>query len=130
MILGPGFPIVWKGVVNDENHDVRMGVLPPHISGGLGTACYGMIRALTGMGHDILFVMPGPEVTETDSPVRVLSTTAIPLNEGPREESPAGRIDFEPIVSPLRPYINGLSPGNSCGPQGAYLPESFLVVSG
>ena len=103
---------------------------PPHISGGLGTACDGMTRALTGLGHDILFVMPGPEVIETDSPVRVLSTAAIPLTEGPHEESPAGRIDFEPIVSPLRPYINSLSSGNSFGPQGAYPPESFLAVSG
>ncbi|MEG1609604.1 MAG: glycosyltransferase family 4 protein, partial [Bilophila sp.] len=31
---------------------------PPHVSGGLGTACYGMTRALASRGTDILFVLP------------------------------------------------------------------------
>lgn len=31
---------------------------PPHLSGGLGTACYGMTRALAGKGTDVIFVLP------------------------------------------------------------------------
>lgn len=31
---------------------------PPHVSGGLGTACYGMTHALASRGTDILFVLP------------------------------------------------------------------------
>lgn len=31
---------------------------PPHLSGGLGTACYGMTRALASKGTDVLFVLP------------------------------------------------------------------------
>ena len=31
---------------------------PPHISGGLGTACYGMTRGLSRKGVDVLFVLP------------------------------------------------------------------------
>lgn len=31
---------------------------PPHISGGLGTACWGMTRALTARGTEIIFVLP------------------------------------------------------------------------
>lgn len=31
---------------------------PPHMSGGLGTACYGMTRALTQKGTEVLFVLP------------------------------------------------------------------------
>ncbi|MDQ5986082.1 MAG: Glycogen synthase [Syntrophus sp. SKADARSKE-3] len=101
---------------------------PPHISGGLGTACDGMTRALTGMGYDILFVMPHPgqEVTETDSPVRVLSTATIPLMDSPYEGSLAGRIDFASIVSSLRPYING----SLSVRRDPYPPDSFLAVSG
>ena len=31
---------------------------PPHIAGGLGTACYGMTKGLAHAGVDVLFVMP------------------------------------------------------------------------
>ncbi|EAZ79482.2 glycosyltransferase family 4 protein [Algoriphagus machipongonensis] len=31
---------------------------PPHISGGLGTACYGLIKGLTHHNQDIIFVVP------------------------------------------------------------------------
>ncbi|MDX2115928.1 MAG: glycosyltransferase [Planctomycetota bacterium] len=31
---------------------------PPFISGGLGTACYGLTRALDRMGHQVTFVLP------------------------------------------------------------------------
>jgi len=31
---------------------------PPFIAGGLGTACHGLTRGLSHLGHDILFVLP------------------------------------------------------------------------
>ena len=34
---------------------------PPHISGGLGTACFGMTQALAKKGADIIFVLPRVE---------------------------------------------------------------------
>ena len=33
---------------------------PPYISGGLGTACYGLTKALSAQGVDIIFVLPRP----------------------------------------------------------------------
>jgi glycogen synthase len=33
---------------------------PPLVSGGLGVACYGLARALNGMGVDVMFVLPKP----------------------------------------------------------------------
>jgi glycosyltransferase involved in cell wall biosynthesis len=33
---------------------------PPHISGGLGTACFGLTKALDGKGVEISFVLPQP----------------------------------------------------------------------
>ena len=41
---------------------------PPYKSGGLGTACYGMSRALAKKGTEILFVLPQ---TPSNAPVRV-----------------------------------------------------------
>ena len=31
---------------------------PPHIAGGLGTACYGMTRGLARNGVDVTFIVP------------------------------------------------------------------------
>ena len=31
---------------------------PPHIAGGLGTACYGIVKGLAYNGVETIFVMP------------------------------------------------------------------------
>ena len=46
---------------------------PPHISGGLGTACLGLTQGLTGHGARILFVLPKASGDETKGPSRFLS---------------------------------------------------------
>jgi len=52
---------------------------PPFISGGLGTACYGLTKAMSGLGTDILFVLPRPVSTPFSTHVRLVS---------PRPDSP------------------------------------------
>ncbi|MDX9822971.1 MAG: glycogen/starch synthase, partial [Syntrophales bacterium] len=51
---------------------------PPHMSGGLGTACYGMTKALVGRGHQILFVLPSAIEEACSSHVELLSASGIP----------------------------------------------------
>src|SRR2546423_5913752 len=46
---------------------------PPFISGGLGTACYGLTKAMSGLGTDIIFVLPRPVSTPFSTHVRVVS---------------------------------------------------------
>jgi len=52
---------------------------PPYISGGLGTACFGLTKALDALGHEVVFVLPRPIAgTSADKPgagskVRVLA---------------------------------------------------------
>ncbi|MFP4105868.1 MAG: glycosyltransferase [Phycisphaerae bacterium] len=46
---------------------------PPHISGGLGTACYGMTKALDAMGVDVCFVLPTPVPVSATSHVQFRS---------------------------------------------------------
>ncbi len=50
---------------------------PPYISGGLGTACYGLTKAMGRMGMDVTFLLPrmgpvrlvgGQEILESDFP--------------------------------------------------------------
>jgi len=49
---------------------------PPFISGGLGTACYGLTKAMSGIGTDIMFVLPRPVSTPFSTHVRLVSPRA------------------------------------------------------
>lgn len=66
---------------------------PPHISGGLGTACYGMARALREKGVEVTFVLPrASKAAETCDGMRLVQASDTPitpdlerrLNEGSR----------------------------------------------
>src|ERR1700689_2846156 len=46
---------------------------PPFISGGLGTACYGLTKAMSGIGTDIIFVLPRPVASPFSTHVRLVS---------------------------------------------------------
>jgi len=52
---------------------------PPFISGGLGTACYGLTRAMSQIGTDVLFVLPKPIETHSGSHVKLLSPKSAPV---------------------------------------------------
>src|SRR5882672_9115876 len=53
---------------------------PPFISGGLGTACYGLTKAMSSIGTDIMFVLPRPVSTPFSTHVRLVSPrTGSPL---------------------------------------------------
>ena len=50
---------------------------PPFISGGLGTACYGLTRALSEQGTEVLFVLPRPVPSTHTQHVRLLSPSEV-----------------------------------------------------
>jgi glycogen(starch) synthase len=50
---------------------------PPFIAGGLGTACYGLTKALDRLGHEVIFILPRPVDRSQASHVRLLSPEAI-----------------------------------------------------
>jgi glycosyltransferase involved in cell wall biosynthesis len=59
---------------------------PPFISGGLGTACYGLTKAMSGLGLDVMFVLPRPISTPFSTHVRLVA---------PQPESPAAGASTE-----------------------------------
>ncbi|HDZ21748.1 MAG TPA: glycosyltransferase [Phycisphaerae bacterium] len=59
---------------------------PPHISGGLGTACYGMTKGLNELGVEVCFVLPTP--VPLDSAAHVSFRTPADLKPSPA--SPPG----------------------------------------
>ncbi len=80
---------------------------PPFISGGLGTACYGLTKAMSAIGTDVMFVLPRPVATPFSTHVRLVS---------PRPDSPLAapttefRLDefenvtFRTVHANLSPY--------------------------
>ena len=54
---------------------------PPHISGGLGTACFGLTRGMASIpGLDILFVVPKAYGDEDQSKIRLLGAGDVSLD--------------------------------------------------
>ncbi len=78
---------------------------PPYISGGLGTACYGLTKALDQMGVQITFVLPTAVQTQYASHVKLVS----PAVQAESAET-SGRVrllknvKFRTLTSPLQPY--------------------------
>lgn len=72
---------------------------PPFISGGLGTACYGLTKAMDKLGMHVVFVLPKTTPLRFGN-ARTGSTTG---GEDP-ERYHFQNVEFHPIASSLRPY--------------------------
>lgn len=59
---------------------------PPFISGGLGTACYGLTKAMSAGGTDVLFVLPRPIAAPYSTHVRLVSPRHGSVLEQPETE--------------------------------------------
>ncbi|MFA5553633.1 MAG: glycosyltransferase family 4 protein [Phycisphaerae bacterium] len=76
---------------------------PPFITGGLGTACYGLTKALDKLGVKVTFVLPSVVTDQNTTHVKLLSPEGIKdiLKTQSRLFS---NIKFHTIDSPLSPY--------------------------
>ncbi|NLN60405.1 MAG: glycosyltransferase family 4 protein [Deltaproteobacteria bacterium] len=81
---------------------------PPYMSGGLGTACLGMTRALTDARIKILFVMPGQAPAHEDRFMRFIDPDVYRVrNEREDDSSERNGLMTRFIVnSSLTPYQN------------------------
>ncbi len=76
---------------------------PPFISGGLGTACYGLTKAMNQLGLEVTFCLP--KIVESQyakhvnllTPNSLTSTATTKINE-------LTNVTFRTINSPLQPY--------------------------
>jgi len=79
---------------------------PPHISGGLGTACFGLTKALSKQKLDILFVVPKAFGDEDSSVARLINASdiTVDLTESEHKEY-WERIQYMQINSTIIPYV-------------------------
>ncbi len=119
---------------------------PPFISGGLGTACYGLTKALDRLGHEMLFVLPKSVDADHSSHVTLLSPEAVTTTPGappaPSQSdagaaAPSPSPDFERAVRRTEFRIAGFEhttfvgvPGarTSPYPAGSSEPGTFRLV--
>lgn len=54
---------------------------PPHITGGLGTACFGLTKSLSLLGVDITFVVPKKYGDESSDVAKVVGADSVPITD-------------------------------------------------
>ncbi|MBM3436225.1 MAG: glycosyltransferase family 4 protein, partial [Bacteroidetes bacterium] len=80
---------------------------PPHITGGLGTACYGMTKGLLKHGAEVLFVVPKAYGDEDQRAVRLISASDVDLNfQRPEIRKYVRNLTYLEVGSNLVPYLD------------------------
>ena len=79
---------------------------PPHIAGGLGTACEGIVKGLANNGVETLFVMPHASGDEDQSCTTIIdaSNVAVDTVSSTIDEF-LGKVKFIHIDSDMVPYV-------------------------
>ena len=80
---------------------------PPHISGGLGTACFGLTKALVSLHHEISFVIPRVLTDAGSAHVKLISASGVPVRKRSAETVKVFKgLDIRLINSTLGPYLS------------------------
>jgi glycosyltransferase involved in cell wall biosynthesis len=79
---------------------------PPHIAGGLGTACYGLTKGLAKNNVDVLFVMPKASKDEDETYVKIINASDVEVNTRlVHLKTFSEKVEFLEVESKLVPYI-------------------------
>ena len=81
---------------------------PPHISGGLGTACYGLTKGLSHIPDvDVLFVVPKAYGDEDQQIIRLIGANDIQVSQRRlKVEHFKKELDYIEVDSKLVPYVD------------------------
>jgi len=80
---------------------------PPHIAGGLGTACEGIVKGLAYNGVETIFVMPSASGDEDQSSTTIINASDVAVNTvSSSVDEFLDRVKFIHIGTNLVPYIN------------------------
>lgn len=81
---------------------------PPHIAGGLGTACYGIVKGLAHNGVETLFVMPSASGDEDQSAAKIINASDVPVDikESCTIDEFLDKVQFVHIGTNMVPYLD------------------------
>ena len=79
---------------------------PPHIAGGLGTACYGLTQGLSKNQVDVTFVMPKASGEEDQRKIKIINASDVEWNTYYAQQVQESKeLSFIEVNSKLIPYI-------------------------
>ncbi len=79
---------------------------PPHITGGLGTACFGLTKGLAKHDVEVIFVVPKAYGDESEEAVRLVNASDIPFDIKDEQYNEYWkRIKYLEIGSNIVPYV-------------------------
>ena len=81
---------------------------PPHIAGGLGTACYGIVKGLAYNGVQTMFVMPSASGDEDRSAADIINASEIPVEVSStmNVDDFLDKVQFVHIGTNMVPYLD------------------------
>lgn len=81
---------------------------PPHIAGGLGTACYGIVKGLAHNGVQTMFVMPSASGDEDRSTADIINASEIPVEVSStmNVDDFLDKVQFVHIGTNMVPYLD------------------------
>ena len=80
---------------------------PPHIAGGLGTACEGIVKGLAYNGVETLFVMPSASRDEDQSATTIINASDVEVrNVSSTVDEFINKVKFMYVDSNLVPYVD------------------------
>jgi len=79
---------------------------PPHITGGLGTACFGMTKGLMKNDIEVIFVVPKAYGDESEEAVRLINASDVTIDIRKTEQQDFWKnITYLEVNSILVPYV-------------------------
>ena len=81
---------------------------PPHIAGGLGTACYGIVKGLAHNGVETMFVMPSASGNEDKSAADIINASDVPveITDTMNVDDFLDKVQFVHIGTNMVPYLD------------------------
>lgn len=81
---------------------------PPHIAGGLGTACYGIVKGLANSGVSTMFVMPSASGDEDQSAAQIINASDVPvqITDTMNVDDFLDKVQFVHIGTNMVPYLD------------------------
>ena len=81
---------------------------PPHIAGGLGTACYGIVKGLVHNGVETMFVMPSASGDEDKSAADIINASDVPveITDTMNVDDFLDKVQFVHIGTNMVPYLD------------------------
>jgi glycogen synthase len=76
---------------------------PPHISGGLGTACFGLTQSLVRENINVIFIVPRLHGAEPDSKFKLISASEVTVPIEKDQNQLPGRLASGTIQSDFKP---------------------------